>query len=533
MKTRVANCPACGAPVEFRASSSLVTICEFCHSAVGRGDKLPEDHGKVADVAELISPLMLGMTGKYRDKKFDVVGRVQYSHPSGAMWNEWYLLFPGEVWGWLAEAQGRFYMTFEKRLKSSASIAPFESVQIGTPFELMKSQLTVTEKGAAHVHSAEGEIPWEVRPGAEHRYADLRGDKGLFATLDYSSNPPIIYVGHAVDPDTLQLSGRLDAYGSDTIATTAAHLNCPKCAGSLTLHAPDESLRVTCPNCHALLDCDHGKLSYLITLAHKHIQPLITLSSKGVIHGVEFTVVGFMERYVMYQGTAYSWTEYLLYNNPKGFRWLVNSQGHWSFVETIDYPATMAERSTLSYHGRTFRKYDQGTAFVRSVVGEFPWRVQIGEKVETIDYIAPPYMLSFESSIQIQVNTQPGMNDRLLFPSVASEEVNVSLGSYLSIDDVEKAFGLKPLTRPFSVGPIQPAPEVGAAFIGSHLFFILLIGLMHVGFTSLHPNKAPDFLVTLFAAVLVSIIPILAYLYKYSYEVKRWENSDYSPYAQE
>ncbi len=98
---------------------------------------------------------------------------------------------------------------------------------------------------------------------------------------------------------------------------------------------------------------------------------------------------------------------------------------------------------------------------------------------------------------------------------------------------LKKAFGLRSLPRPFSVGPIQPGPEVGAAFIGSHLIFIFLIGLMHVGFTSLHPQKAPDFLVTLFAALLVSIIPVLAYLYKYSFEVKRWENSDYSPYAQE
>ena len=533
MKTRVANCPACGAPVEFRASSSLVTICEFCHSAVGRGDKKPEDHGKVADVAELKSPLMLGMTGKYRDKNFDVVGRVQYRHPSGAMWNEWYLLFPGEVWGWLAEAQGRFYMTFEKRLKSSANITPFESVQLGEAFELMKGQLTVTEKATARVHSAEGEIPWEVRPDAEHRYADLRGDNGQFATLDYTSDPPVVYVGHAIDPATLQLSGYLDAYGSDTIATTGVHLNCPKCGGALTLHAPDESLRVTCPSCHSMLECDHGKLSFLTTMSQKHIQPLITLSSKGVIHGTEFTVVGFMERYVMYQGTAYSWTEYLLYNNPKGFRWLVNSQGHWSFVETIDYPATGGASRTVTYNGRTYRKYDQGTAFVRSVVGEFPWRVHLGEQAETIDYIAPPYMLSFESSIQLQISKQPDKNDRQSLSSVASEEVNVSLGTYLPIEEVEKAFGIKALSRPFSVGPIQPAPEVGAAFIGSHVGFILLIGLIHVGFTAIHPNKAPDFLVTFLTVGLVSIMPILAYLYKYSYEVKRWENSDYSPYAQE
>ena len=476
---------------------------------------------------------MLGRAGKYRCKKFDVVGRVQYRHPSGAMWNEWYLLFAGEVWGWLAEAQGRFYMTFEKRLKSNASITPFESVRIGESFELMKSQLTVTEKAAARVHSAEGEIPWEVRPDAEHRYADLRGDNGLFATLDYMSDPPAIYVGYAVDPADLQLSGYLDAYGSDTIATTAAHLNCPKCGGSLTLHAPDDSLRVTCPSCHSMLECDHGKLSYLTTLSHKHIQPLITLSSKGIINGIEFTVVGFMERFVLYQGTAYSWTEYLLYNNPKGFRWLVNNQGHWAFVETIDYPASADAGPAVRYNGRKFRKYDQGTAFVRCVVGEFPWRVHIGEQAETIDYIAPPNMLSFETSIQIQGSTQRDKNDRKSSSSVASEEVNVSLGTYLPIEDVEKAFGLTGLARPFSIGPIQPAPEVGAAFIGSHLGFILLIGLVHVGFTSLHPNRAPDFLVTLLAVALVSIIPVLAYLYKYSYEVKRWENSDYSPYAQE
>jgi len=46
------------------------------------------------------------MTGSYRNKAFHVTGRVQYKHPSGALWNEWYLSFPGERWGWLAEAQG-------------------------------------------------------------------------------------------------------------------------------------------------------------------------------------------------------------------------------------------------------------------------------------------------------------------------------------------------------------------------------------------------------------------------------------------
>ena len=91
MKARTAVCPACGGPVAFQVSSSLVTICDFCHSVVARGDKKPEDCGKIADVADLNSPLSVGMTGSVENKAFHVTGRVQYKHPSGAMWNEWYL----------------------------------------------------------------------------------------------------------------------------------------------------------------------------------------------------------------------------------------------------------------------------------------------------------------------------------------------------------------------------------------------------------------------------------------------------------
>ena len=57
---KVAHCPACGAIVAFHVSSSLVTICEYCHSAVARGDKQLEDLGKVADLVDTESPLRLG-----------------------------------------------------------------------------------------------------------------------------------------------------------------------------------------------------------------------------------------------------------------------------------------------------------------------------------------------------------------------------------------------------------------------------------------------------------------------------------------
>ena len=44
----VANCPSCGAPVEFAIGSSVVVICGYCRSVVARTDRGVESHGKVA-----------------------------------------------------------------------------------------------------------------------------------------------------------------------------------------------------------------------------------------------------------------------------------------------------------------------------------------------------------------------------------------------------------------------------------------------------------------------------------------------------
>ncbi|MFN9914205.1 MAG: DUF4178 domain-containing protein, partial [Pirellulaceae bacterium] len=102
-----------------------------------------------------------------------MTGRVQYKHPSGAVWNEWYLSFPGERWGWLAEAQGNLYLMFEQKTKAGSRLAVFDSLELGQEFKVRDESLEVTEKAIARVSAAEGEIPWAVRPGLSHRYADL------------------------------------------------------------------------------------------------------------------------------------------------------------------------------------------------------------------------------------------------------------------------------------------------------------------------------------------------------------------------
>lgn len=517
MKKRIVACPACAAPVEFQLSTALVTVCEFCRSVVARGDKNVEDHGKVADLIETNSPIQRGLKGKFEKKRFEVVGRVQYQHPAGGMWNEWYLRFPADKVGWLAEAQGKFYLMFEKHFAEKAELPSFESLMVGHRFELPNGGgFSVAEKGVASARSADGDIPWAFRPYADHRFADLHGDNGEFATLEYDDARPRGFFGREVSIAELNLEGEgWEMPAPPAAGSGALQLNCPHCAGPLTLHAPDQTQRVTCPSCKGLLDCEQGKLAYLKTLNLPVVKPLISLGSVGKLFDTEYTVIGFMERFAVWEGKKFPWTEYLLYNPTTGFRWLVRNQGHWSFVEAVPLSkVTKRGDNRVTFDGAQFRLYDRGTAYVRFVVGEFYWRVTTEESVSSADYIAPPHMLSFETTT-----------------SEKGEEINVSLGTYLTVEEIEAAFNLKDLPRPFGVGTIQPLPSRADVW-GMWVCFASLLAVLDFLFVSGTVLKQPVAQFHFFAAqAIIFAFPVLMLFGRHAFEVNRWSNSDYSPYA--
>ena len=515
MKRRTAACPSCAAPIEFKVGTSLVTVCEFCQSAIARVDRKVEDHGKVADLIETNSPLRRGLTGKFGRKQFSIFGRVQYAHPAGGTWNEWYLAFPGGKWGWLAESQGKLYLMFQRQLSSSIRLPDYEALEVGKVVRLGKSEFTVTEKGSATAATAEGDIPWNFRPGAKHVFADLSGPDGTFATFEYGDRPAA-YVGKEVSLESLQLDGLAQVYEESKIIVPAVQLNCPQCAGPLLLHAPDSTERVTCQNCNSMLDASNGKLEYFATLKNQEKLPiLILLGSQGTLFGDDYLVIGFLRRFALYEGSTYPWSEYLLYNQNIGYRWLIHNDGHWAFAEPAPGHLTRSGNS-VQYDGDNFAVYDRGTAYVRSVMGEFYWRVEVGETVRTSDYIAPPRMLSFEWS-----------------ETGDSEEMNVTLGTYLLHEDVEQAFGVTDLRRPWSVGVIQPRPDVGFGVFGLWLVFIALIVVIHVAFSKPGSTVGSDPWMMFYAILFVSLIPVGILAYFYSFEAKRWQDSDYSPYASE
>ncbi len=279
-------------------------------------------------------------------------------------------------------------------------------------------------------------------------------------------------------------------------------LNCPKCGGALELHAPDAAQRVACPYCASLLDVEQGNLRYLSTLRPSRIAPLIPLGTTGAFAGTSYTVIGFLVRSVTEEGVVYRWQEYLLYNPSVGFRWLVHSDDHWNFVTPVS-PGEVDDRFQRAYYaGKSFRLFQTGLATVRHVLGEFYWKVEVGEEVQTRDLIHPPEALSIET---------------------AHGEQNISLGIYVRPAEIEKAFGVTDLRRSWSIGMDQPGPAIGFVTVTWLAFAILMI-LIDVALSS-RSTPVVDQRFLFYAIVLISIVPIAALLYRISFEGRRWQNS--------
>ncbi len=459
--TTLASCPSCGAALSFRPGT-MVAVCTYCKALAARRDRDPELIGRVADLVDTGSPLGLGSSGTYAGRAFTLAGRVQLKHPLGGVWDEWYLALDDGRWGWLAEAQGRFYLTFTQTPHGTPP--PAESLQAGSIIDLGPDGLwTVGEASSATFHSAEGEIPWAVEPGTTYHYADLSGKNGAFATLDYSEVPPLFFVGREIPLADLHLQGGTPK----SLKVGTQNLNCPKCGGALALHAPDQTQRVGCPSCGSLLSAESGKLAFLKSLKQPHQDVVIPLGAEGLLKGGKVTCIGQLRRSCTIDGLPYPWTEYLLLDSQDGFKWLVESEGHWSLATAVapgDVPQVSEGQRNLRTHGQDWRRFQDVQAAVEGVWGEFYWTVEQGERVLVSEFVAPPRSLTRERQ------SHPG----------GGEEVNWSLSTYLEPGEVWSAFKLGGSPPPpQGIGSFQPNPH-RAALSKSALWIVGALGLLLV-----------------------------------------------------
>ena len=199
MSTPAGNCSSCGAPIQFHWSSAVQTICPFCRSILVRTDVDLKNVGKIGDLPPDPSPICLLTEGVYKNKNFQVTGRLVYEYDDGG-WNEWHIVFNDGASGWLSDAQLQYAISF---LEPNAKVPAEQSALPGATLMFRDVKYQVSTVTLARYKGFEGELPFPFYNINQTRFVDLRSTTAAFGTLDYTDD--LVFLGEWVDFDDLKL----------------------------------------------------------------------------------------------------------------------------------------------------------------------------------------------------------------------------------------------------------------------------------------------------------------------------------------
>jgi ribosomal protein S27E len=423
--------------------------------------------GKMAEVFDDHTPLQLFVTGKYKERNFTLIGRLQFKAEAGT-WTEWNTFFDDGQTGWLAEDNGAYVFTFP--VDNQSALPAAERFVVGGRTVINGTPFSVASNLQAMLISAQGELPKLPPLGQSFTTVELRGENDVLS-IDYGTQPPLVSRGTAVQLDDLQLKGLKD---ESIKAEQGRQFSCPHCGSAVTV-ALSSSKSITCGSCNSLIDLSAGVGAELKSAEQDEpVQPLIPLGTVGQLQGTQWQVVGFQHR----KGVApdddeqFGWSEYLLYNQKKGFGFLVDSEEGWSLVRPTTGAPKWAgpQASSASYLGSTFNLKYSYTAETYYVCGEFYWLVQRGQKTFNRDFANGTRLLSQEQS---------------------DAEIVWSSGDQIPSDTVAKAFGLegkKDLLTRDDVGPFNPASGISVRAIIVLVVILLLLSVLSSRCTSCNPK---------------------------------------------
>lgn len=261
----------------------------------------------------------------------------------------------------------------------------------------------------------------------------------------------------------------------------AKGFKCPNCGGPVNLELPGKSQTIRCPYCSSILEPEHD----VLVLREKYDEKLkyrmwVPLGAMGTLEGVQFKCVGMVVRG---DDDGGEWSEYLLFNPYHGFRYLVESSGHWTLVRSepglgfdkSGRPGMMGPTGTVLLAGKKLKYFTHYDATVKSIVGEFPWQASIGEENEVTEYINPPFQASCEvvyayvdadgkqySKKELEDISHSNATEREALRDIKKTrrlvESNWSIGEYKYPEEIQAAFNLNEMPTKVGFGMCEPNP---------------------------------------------------------------------------
>ena len=256
-------------------------------------------------------------------------------------------------------------------------------------------------------------------------------------------------------------------------------LQCRACGAPIEIRSGPRAQVIVCAYCDTSMDAQDPTFKILWQYQQQiKFEPLIPIGARGTLRGELLECIGYMRRTVTVEGIDYTWSEYLLYNPFKGYRWLTEFSGHWSFVkECFALPVgpngmvgVNPPDTAVNYMGLSCKHFQSAEARVTYCIGEFYWHVEKNQRNRVHDYVSPPYVLSAEES---------------------ANEITWSLGEYVTAKELWDGFKLK-TAPPAAVGvaPNQPNPLGNSRILWRNFgLFTALAFLITLFFTMFCPSR--------------------------------------------
>lgn len=181
-------------------------------------------------------------------------------------------------------------------------------------------------------------------------------------------------------------------------ATAAAEVQCPVCSAGNKLFAGGQSLYKVCDSCHTLFQTQVNDKWFHRNFGEKDIQEQeFIIGNLLKVYGIEYTICG-CAKFKNFQDDF--WLCYYLFHPEMGWRYLIDSDGHFVFTKDISYFSETGSNiypEIIWYENRKYDPVDKYTFNCVIAVGEFP--SEIKGDFSAADYSRDDQLLSFYGNL--------------------------------------------------------------------------------------------------------------------------------------
>lgn len=186
------------------------------------------------------------------------------------------------------------------------------------------------------------------------------------------------------------------------------HLNCTQCGAGLDVLGGGRVQTHVCPYCGAELDAQDDYRVIAQFRDMRRPETPFDLGQKGMLWGIEFTVIGTMEWTEYHGGRSWTWVDHQVYSPTHGYAWLTVENGWVTFTrktrEASNPPyvsdrliETSENRPAVQHDGQRFHYYSSGRAKPTFIEGEFNFRPSLDDTIDYVNLLGPDSFLDIVS----------------------------------------------------------------------------------------------------------------------------------------